>query len=202
MGPCLHRGDEGRRIDYGPGAAYLTRISTGEKTMSYATAALATWANILGTLDHLVTRAEGHDKGEALLQARLAEDMFPLATQIRFTIDQVVTALNRLGNLGLASDDSDIASFAEAHARIAAAREVVAGIDPATLPAAGDTVEFTLPNGMAFAMQAHEYCRDWTTPQAYFHLMAAYTILRAEGLAIGKADYVGYMMKYLKQPAA
>jgi hypothetical protein len=31
--------------------------------------------------------------------------------------------------------------------------------------------------------------------------MAVYTILRAEGLAIGKADYVGYMMKYLKQPA-
>ena len=23
-----------------------------------------------------------------------------------------------------------------------------------------------------------------------------------EGLAVGKADYVGYMMKYLKQPAA
>ena len=27
-------------------------------------------------------------------------------------------------------------------------------------------------------------------------------ILRAEGLAIGKVDYVGYMMKYLKQPAS
>ena len=62
-------------------------------------------------------------------------------------------------------------------------------------------VDFTLPNGMAFAMQAHEYCRDWATPQFYFHLMAAYAILRAEGLAIGKIDYVGYMMKYLKQPA-
>lgn len=47
--------------------------------MSYATAALATYANMLGTLDHLVTKAEGHEKGEALLQARLAEDMFPLS---------------------------------------------------------------------------------------------------------------------------
>ncbi len=170
--------------------------------MSYATAMLATCANTLGTLDHLVAKAESHAKGEALLQARLAEDMFPLATQIRFTIDQVVTALKRLGNLELASDESDIASFAEARARIAAARALVAGTDPATWPASGDTVEFALPNGMAFAIQAHEYCRDWATPQVYFHLMAAYSILRAEGLAIGKADYVGYMMKYLKQPAA
>lgn len=170
--------------------------------MSYATAALATWANTLGTLDHLVTKAESHDKGEALLQARLAEDMYPLHTQIRFTIDQVVTALNRLGIGGVAADNSDITSFTDARARIAAARDAVANTDSATWPASGDTVEFTLPNGMAFAMQAHEYCRDWATPQVYFHLMAAYAILRAEGLAVGKVDYVGYMMKYLKQPAA
>lgn len=169
--------------------------------MSYATAALATYANMLGTLDHLVTKAEGHEKGEALLQARLAEDMLPLHTQIRFTLDQVVTALKRLGNLEHTTDDSDIPSFAEAHARIAAVREMVTNTDPATWPASGDTVEFTLPNGMAFAMQAHEYCRDWATPQFYFHLMAAYAILRAEGLAIGKIDYVGYMMRYMKQPA-
>jgi hypothetical protein len=169
--------------------------------MSYATAALATYTNMLGTLDHLVTKAEGHEKGEALLQARLSEDMFPLATQIRFTLDQVVTALNRLGNVELALDDSDIMSFAEAHARIKTVREMIAAADPATWPASGDTVEFTLPNGMAFAMQAHEYCRDWATPQFYFHLMAAYAILRAEGLAIGKIDYVGYMLKYMKQPA-
>lgn len=170
--------------------------------MSYATAALATYANTLGTLDHLVTKAENHAKGEALLQARLAEDMYPLHTQIRFTIDQVVTALNRLGNVAHAADNSDIASFADAHARIAAVQALVAGTDPASWPGAGDMVEFALPNGMAFAMQAHEYCRDWATPQVYFHLMAAYAILRAEGLAVGKVDYVGYMMKYLKQPAA
>lgn len=169
--------------------------------MSYATAALATYANALGTLDHLVGKAQAHEKGEALLQGRLAEDMFPLHTQIRFTIDQIVTALKRLGSLELVSDDSDITSFAEAHARIAAARAMVADTDPTSWPASGDTVAFTLPNGMAFAMQAHEYCRDWTTPQVYFHLMAAYTILRAEGLAIGKIDYVGYMMRYMKQPA-
>ena len=169
--------------------------------MSYATAALATYTNMLGTLDHLVTKAEGHEKGDALLQARLAEDMFPLHTQIRFTLDQVVTALNRLGNVEHASDESDITSLADAHARIKAVRAMVAGADPATWPASGDTVEFTLPNGMAFAMQAHEYCRDWATPQFYFHLMAAYAILRAEGLAIGKIDYVGYMLKYMKQPA-
>lgn len=170
--------------------------------MSYATAALATYANMLGTLDNLVAKASAHDKGETLLQARLAEDMFPLHTQIRFTLDQVVTALKRLGALQLSADESDITSFADARTRIAATQQMVTATDPATWPDADDTVEFDLPNGMGFVMQAHEYCRDWATPQLYFHLMAVYAILRAEGLAIGKADYVGYMMKYLRQPAS
>ncbi len=169
--------------------------------MSYATAALATFANVLGTLDHLVGKAQGHEKGEALLQARIAPDMFPLHTQIRFTIAQVLIGLNRMGELGLTLDDSEITSFAEARSRIAAARALLAATDPGTWPGASETVTFDLPNGMSFAMHAHEYCRDWTIPQAYFHLMSTYTILRMEGLAIGKIDYVGYMMQYAKQPA-
>jgi hypothetical protein len=169
--------------------------------MSYATAALATYGNMLGTLDHLVKRASEHEKGEALLQARLAEDMHPLSTQLRFVCNMPGEALARLTGLDFTSSEVDPATLAEAHERIAAAKAMVAAADPGTWPAAGDTVEFTLPNGMSFAMQAHEYCRDWAMPQVYFHLVAAYSILRAEGLAIGKADYVGYMFRYMRQPA-
>jgi hypothetical protein len=170
--------------------------------MSYATAALATLTNVLGTLDHIVTKAEAHEKGAALLEARLAPDMFPLHTQIRFTIDQVDTALARMGRFEHKSDDSPIASFADAHARIAAAKARVAATDAGEWPGSTEAVDFTLPNGMSFLMRAHEYCRDWTIPQAYFHLMAAYSILRMEGVPLGKVDYVGYMMQYMKQPVA
>ncbi len=170
--------------------------------MSYATAALATFTNLLGTLDNLVIKASEHAKGEALLQARITDDMHPLHSQIRFTIAQVNVTLYRLGNLGLTLDESDIADFVDARARIAAAQALVAATDPAGWPASDGAVEFDLPNGMVFAMQAHEYVRDWGVPQLYFHLMAAYSILRVEGLAIGKADYIGFMFRYRKQPAA
>ncbi len=136
--------------------------------MSYATAAIATFANVLGTLDRLVGKAESHEKGEALLAARLAPDT----------------------------------SCADARTRIAAAQALVAATDPAAWPASGDMGECDLPNGMGFIMKAHEYCRDWAVPQAYFHLMSAYSILRMEGVAIGKIDYVGYMLQYAKKPAA
>lgn len=169
--------------------------------MSYATAALATYQNMLGTLDHLVGKASEHAKGALLLESRLAEDMYPLHTQIRFTVGQVIVALDRLGQLGLESDDRDIVDFADARARIAQTKALVAKTDASSWPASDTTVDFDLPNGMAFEMQAHEYIRDWAMPQFYFHLMTAYAILRKEGLAIGKADYVPFMMKYLKSPA-
>jgi hypothetical protein len=170
--------------------------------MSYATAMLATYANMLGTLDHLVTKASAHENGEALLQARIAEDMFPLATQLRFVCNMPGEALARLTRVAFSSSDVDPVTFAEARERIAATKALIAAADPATWPASGDKVEFTLPNNMTFVMQAHEYCRDWATPQIYFHVTSVYSILRAEGLAIGKADYVGHMMKYLRPPAA
>ena len=170
--------------------------------MSYTTAAIATFGNVLGTLDTLVAKAESHEKGEALLAARLAEDMFPLHTQIRFTIAQVLVPLDRMGKLGLTLDDSEITSFADARSRIAAAKALVAATDPGTWPGSTEAVDFTLPNGMAFLMRAHEYCRDWAVPQAYFHLMSTYSILRMEGVPIGKIDYVGYMLQYAKQQAA
>lgn len=170
--------------------------------MSYATAALATYANMLGTLDTLVAKAESHEKGEALLGARLAEDMYPLATQLRFVCNMPGETLGRMTGLAFASSDTDPASLAEARERIADAKALIAASEPAAWPASDAAVEFTLPNGMTFAMQAHEYCRDWAIPQLYFHMTAAYAILRMEGLPIGKAEFVGYMFKYMKQPTA
>ena len=49
-------------------------------------------------------------------------------------------------------------------------------------------------------MRADEYVRDWALPQYYFHVTAAYAILRKAGLELGKIDYVPYMMRYMRQP--
>lgn len=168
--------------------------------MGYAQAAITTFDQMLGTLDHLLSKAAESEKSDALLQARLTEDMHPLETQIRFTMDQAIVAINRLTGGGLSLDDAQIETIAAARDRVAAAKALVNSSDPAQWPPADTDTGFELPNGMAFALKAHEYMRDWAMPQFYFHLMAAYSILRAEGLAIGKADYVPYMMRHLKSP--
>lgn len=161
--------------------------------MNLAATTLATFDQLLGTLDHLLGKAAASDQGEALLQARLAPDMFPLATQVRFTTQQVYNTLNRLFGTDHAGPASDHATLAEVRALIAAAH--------AAAPVSGDTmIEFDVPNGLVFRLSAADYVRDWSMPQFHFHLMTAYAILRANGLAIGKADYLGYMMRHLKAP--
>ena len=55
---------------------------------------------------------------------------------------------------------------------------------------------------MTFDLHTSSYVRDWALPQFYFHLMSAYAILRAAGVPLGKADYVGFMFQYLRQPPA
>ena len=168
--------------------------------MDIKTLLLTTHANMLGTLDGLVTKAEGHEKADELLGTRLAEDMHPLSTQIRFLASIPGEALEWLGLIEFTSRDEDPKDFAEAHAMIAEARKLVeeaAGLD---FPADDAPLAMTLPNGMTFDLTNADYVRDWAIAQFYFHTNAAYAILRQAGLAIGKADYVPYMFKYLRQP--
>jgi hypothetical protein len=67
----------------------------------------------------------------------------------------------------------------------------------------GDTpFEVTLPMGLTFDLTREQFARDWALGQFYFHVMAAYAILRKDGVEIGKADYVPHMFAYLRAPPA
>jgi hypothetical protein len=167
--------------------------------MSLATQIKPVAEHALGTLDHLLTKAT--DKGDALLGERISPDMFPLAAQVRIACDQVSAALKRVTDSTFSLADDDDTTLAAARERVAKVRAALAGQSDKSFVDADHTIELALPNGMNFAMRADEYLRDWTVPQLFFHLTAAYAILRAQGVGIGKADFLPYMMKYAKAPA-
>jgi uncharacterized protein len=155
---------------------------------------------MLGALDAILAKAAADPRADSLLVARLTDDMHPLATQVRFTCNQAVTAVQRLSGTKFAQDEADDLTIHAARQRIAATRSWIAEIDRTTLGAEDAPVDFDLPNGMAFAMTAMEYVRDWAMPQFYFHMVAAYAILRSQGIPLGKVDYVPFMMRYRKVP--
>ena len=151
-------------------------------------------------------RAWGMDNGigeQAFVAARLAPDMFPLAAQVRFACAQALQPPTRLGATGAPEFAEDAADVAGLQDQIATTLAWLEAIDPAAIDGDADRpVSFTLPNGMAFDMTAATYVRDWAQPQFYFHLVTAYSLLRHMGVPLGKADYVSYMMAYLRPGTA
>lgn len=172
-----------------------------------------TYRQMLRALSSWMAKAEaqiGAGTADRLLSARLADDMFPLATQIRFACVQAYEGVLRLQRADFPSalttllDEGRDAgerpgTIADACARIDEALAFLHGqdggalhVDPATPIAHG------LPQGMIFDLTAEGYARDWTLPQFYFHVMIAYAILRREGVELGKADYIAHMLGFLR----
>jgi hypothetical protein len=166
-----------------------------------------------GWLDKAAAQMPG-EAGEALLSARLAPDMFSLATQVRFACVQAYEAVHRLQGLPFPAAVQELldegrnagerpGSLAAAQARIAETLALLAVLpDDALDRDADQPLTHDLPNGMTFDLTAEGYARDWALAQFYFHVMTAYTILRSQGVALGKADYVAHLLPFMRMDQA
>lgn len=162
---------------------------------------VTTQRNMLGTLKGLLAKAAADERGDALLQAKLADDMHPLSVQVRFLCNMVGEAMARVAGIEFTSSEEDPTTLAEAQERIDATLADLAEWEKLDFAADDAPQELAIPSGMVFDMTTITYARDWSVPQFYFHVMAAYSILRKEGLEVGKADFVPYMFQYIHQPA-
>lgn len=163
---------------------------------------------MLGAFDAWLAKAGEGDAGDALMQAQLAPDMFPLATQVRLACLQAYEGVARIGGSPLPPEAAVLldegraageepGTIHDARVRIA---QTLAMLDTPELAAIDPDAPLAheLPNGMIFDLTAGQYVRDWALPQFYFHVMAGYAILRAEGVPLGKPDYVAHMFPYLR----
>ncbi len=174
---------------------------------------LPTYTQMLGTMVKWLDKAEAArgDEVDALLGARLAPDMFPLAAQVRFACRQAQEAVYRLQERAFPSDIQVLleearnageqpGTLADARARINETLAVVeAAAEGFTVPGEA-SLSHELPNGMVLDVTATVYARDWALPQFYFHVVTAYAILRAQGIELGKADYCAHMLPYFRMP--
>lgn len=172
---------------------------------------IPTYRRMLLALAAWLRKAEGRPEGaDLLMAARLAPDMYPLSTQVRFACLQAREGVHRLRHEPLPSALDQLAeegrnggarpgTLAEALARIYETLAVLDGLEPDALGnEGGRPLALELLGGVAFDLDGERYARDWSLPQFYFHVMTAYAILRREGVALGKADYVAHMFAYLR----
>ncbi|WP_225421382.1 DUF1993 domain-containing protein [Sphingomonas parva] len=155
-----------------------------------------TFLNMLGTLDHLVGKAQEAGMSDDVLAAKLTDDMFPLELQIRVAVNQALLALNQVAGKSAPLEETAYRSLQEVRNRIAATRLRIEAADPAEWADADAPVDLTLPNGVRFQMPSEEDIRDWIMPNFYFHVTMTYALLRNAGLAIGKMDFLPHMDRH------
>jgi len=176
---------------------------------------IPTYLNQLAALGGWLDKGEAHaaehgNDPHDLLKVRLAVDMFPLGTQLRFIAYLTQEAVYRLRHRQVpdeltairthgATRPDEPGTLAELRALLADAAAFLEKVGGAELdPASGEPLAHALPMGMVFDLTGFTYVRDWALPQVGFHVDMAYALLRSAGVPLGKRDYVPHMFAYLR----
>jgi hypothetical protein len=129
---------------------------------------------------------------EALIEARLAADMLPFGYQVKAVAEHSRGAIEGV-RAGVYSPSLDPwpTSLAGLRDKLQDADGFLSGLDPEEVDGfVGRDMRFEFRDrGMDFA--AEHFLLSFAQPNFYFHATTAYDILRAQGLAIGKGDFIG-----------
>lgn len=166
-------------------------------TLSMYSASVPVFRQVLGSLAAILEKAESHADlkkidPQALLQARLFPDMFPLLRQVQVAADFAKGTVARLGGVEVPRYEDVESDFAGLQARIA---KTLAFIDSVPREAIEDGAEREITVGAGDKQRQFAngqlYLAHYALPHFYFHATTAYAILRHNGLEIGKKDFIG-----------
>ena len=129
---------------------------------------------------------------DAYLQARLYPDMFPLVKQVQIAADFARGVSARLAGVEVPSYEGKETSFADLDGLLMRTLAFLDGV-PASGFEGSETKDIVLRPGTPKEkrMNGEGYLAYYGVPQFFFHVTTAYAILRHNGLAIGKRDYMG-----------
>lgn len=139
-------------------------------------------------------KAATHEAAEDLVDARLADDMRPLAAQYQMASDTAKNALARLCGLEPPVMPDTESTLAELQARCDKTIAFLDSIDPALVNASEEReIVLKFPSGTGYRFTGADYLRRFALPNFYFHTTIAYAILRAQGVPLGKPDYLQHL---------
>lgn len=170
-------------------------------TVSLYQATVPTYLQQLRALRGLLDKAaafcaEGGATEADIQQARLADDMAPFASQVRWGTAHSIKAIEacRAGTFGFDPTPAP-ATFAEQQVVLAetiAALEALTAEDVNAL--AESPVLFSIPRaGVELPFIAADFLLSFSLPNFYFHVTTAYNLLRSRGVQIGKSDFLGQL---------
>lgn len=145
-------------------------------------------------LKTILEKAQNHLKEHggdeaALLDSRLAPDMFPLIKQVQIACDNAKGAAARLASIEIPKYDDTEKTINDLLARIDKTLSFLGSISEEQFKDSA-TVKATLPYFPGQYMIGYDYAREYAIPNFLFHVVIAYGLIRHRGVQIGKADYI------------
>lgn len=140
-------------------------------------------------------KALSEGKSEAaLMEARLAPDMRPFSAQFQMASDTAKGAVARLTGIEAPSMPDTETSFAELKARCQKTIDFIKGVPASAFDGAdGREVVLKFPNGQGYRFDGRGYLTGFALPNFFFHVTTAYALLRANGVAVGKPDFLQHL---------
>jgi len=133
---------------------------------------------------------QGRPESE-LTGARLIGDMHPLTAQIQRASDTAKGVVARITGAEVPAMPDEEQTIADLRARIAKTIAVLEGARREDFEGTEDKpIEIWTPKA-ALLFNGKSYVFEFAIPNFFFHVTAAYALLRKEGVPVGKVDYLG-----------
>lgn len=162
-------------------------------SVSYMLNSAAT--QMLGSMSSILSKAADHAKTVEVeegvfLNARLYPDMLTMKRQVQMMCDMVARGGARLAGAEIPSFPDVEETFAELIARLEATLAYVKGLDAAAMDA-NENVVLQIPMGpQKLPMEGRRYLSGFVLPNLHFHAATAYGLLRHQGVALSKRDFL------------
>ncbi len=155
------------------------------------------FANSLTNLSALLEKGLAHATARkfdpsVLFNGRLAPDMFALSRQVQIACDMSKNSVARLAGIEPPRFEDNEKTIEELRARISRTVDYLKGIPASAFEGAEDRA-IKVPAGpdKFLDFKGLDYIQRWVLPNVFFHITAAYAILRHNGVDIGKRDFLG-----------
>jgi hypothetical protein len=165
-------------------------------TISMYQASVPRIANMLTNLEHLLNKAHTHVENKkwseaALTQFRLYPDMFPLTRQVQIACDTAKGVVARLAGVDIPAYEDNEVTIADLLQRVAKTKAFVEGFNASQIDGTEDKDIVTKRGDVETHYKGMQFLMGHGLPNLYFHTTTTYSMLRASGVEIGKADYLG-----------
>lgn len=159
--------------------------------------AVTQFTKMLNNLDAILDKAQTFAESkkidvEVLLNSRLVADQFNLIRQVQIACDTAKLCASRLSGKEAPAHEDNEKTLAELKARIAKVTAYLATFSKKDFDGAEER-HISQPRWEGKYLNGFEFFIQHAIPNFYFHVTTAYSILRHNGVEVGKKNYLGEM---------